>query len=497
MKTFLLTFLLAAAVVRTVAYDLSFEWNANTDSKTTNYFFYTMSGGSVLTRTDVGLVTTYTRPNLSTGVTYEFYVTAGGTNSTESLPSNRITYFLAVPPVLVPPTVIQATRSSASPTTASTVSWNVQFSQGVSGVDLADFSLALGTGLSGSVLLSVSGTSGGSNYVVNANSGLGAGTLLLSVLNNGSVQNATNNAALSAGFTGQAYTIARALPAQIVGLNGTPVNFASISWTFSSVSGATSYILQDTNGVVKGSGMFSPIVESGLSQNVLHTRRVIAQNPFGSGAASTNGSAYSGVAPAASVTLSSISSNSVVVSWTQPVNVASGLTGTELSRSLDNVTWTTVSAFSKSAGPYTNVSLQPSTTYFYRVNQRNGDGFTSGYSVVRSTTTLGLKPPTVTGFIVTSATNSGGLLNFGVSWNAVSGFNVTNYHVAYSGPASGSSDVGLLTAFSALSLPLGVYLVSVTADNAAGRGPSTSMNVAAASGSSTPPSRPRWWHWWR
>ena len=117
------------------------------------------------------------------------------------------------------PTVSSINRANASPTNASSVGWNVIFSENVTSVDAGDFQLA-NTGLTGPGSINVTGS--GANYSVTANTGTGSGTLGLNLNDNDSIADAAGNKLGGTGtgtaggggtgngsFTGQVYTIDR------------------------------------------------------------------------------------------------------------------------------------------------------------------------------------------------------------------------------------------------------------------------------------------------
>jgi len=95
----------------------------------------------------------------------------------------HITYVLA-------PSVSSITLASVNPTTANTlVSWTVDFSNSVSGVDVTDFVLVEAGGVTGSNITSVSGS--GMTWTVTANSGTAdTGTLGLNLVDDDSIINA-------------------------------------------------------------------------------------------------------------------------------------------------------------------------------------------------------------------------------------------------------------------------------------------------------------------
>lgn len=102
------------------------------------------------------------------------------------------------------PTVSSILRADADPTNAGSVDFTVIFSESVSNVDVADFSLTT-TGVSGASVLSVAGS--GSVYTVTVNTGSNSGTIRLDVPNTATINDLSGTALTAAFTTGQAYTI--------------------------------------------------------------------------------------------------------------------------------------------------------------------------------------------------------------------------------------------------------------------------------------------------
>jgi MSHA biogenesis protein MshQ len=108
------------------------------------------------------------------------------------------------------PSVASITRVNTSPTSLLSVSWNVTFSEAVSGVNDADFSLIETGGLTSTGIMSVSGA--GINWVVTASTGSGTGTMGLNLIDNDSIIDAAGNPLGGAGvdngnFTGDVYSV--------------------------------------------------------------------------------------------------------------------------------------------------------------------------------------------------------------------------------------------------------------------------------------------------
>jgi hypothetical protein len=87
------------------------------------------------------------------------------------------------------PAVLSSVRADPDPTSAESVHFTVTFSESVTGVDAADFTLAA-TGVSGPGIASVSGS--GALYTVAVNTGSGNGSIRLDVTDNDSILDASS-----------------------------------------------------------------------------------------------------------------------------------------------------------------------------------------------------------------------------------------------------------------------------------------------------------------
>jgi oligopeptide transport system substrate-binding protein len=92
-----------------------------------------------------------------------------------------------------PPVVSSITRASTSPTSSPSVTFNVVFSEAVTGVDIvAPFSVfTLTTGLTGTSITAINGS--GTNYTVMVNTGSGNGTLRLDVIDDNTIVDTAGN----------------------------------------------------------------------------------------------------------------------------------------------------------------------------------------------------------------------------------------------------------------------------------------------------------------
>ncbi len=111
-----------------------------------------------------------------------------------------------------PPTVVSINRIGANPTGATSVQWQVTFSEAVTGVAASNFA-TVRTGLSGTSSITAV-TGGGTTWTVTATTGTGSGTIGLNLTSPTGIADLASNAMTSTGlpFVGQIFTIA--LPPQ-------------------------------------------------------------------------------------------------------------------------------------------------------------------------------------------------------------------------------------------------------------------------------------------
>ncbi len=105
------------------------------------------------------------------------------------------------------PAILSINRANGNPITAASVDFTVTFSEAVTGVASANFSLVQGAGLSGAAITSVSGT--GATRTVSVSTGSGGGTLGLNLTSATGITDIASNALPSTGlpFVGQVYTL--------------------------------------------------------------------------------------------------------------------------------------------------------------------------------------------------------------------------------------------------------------------------------------------------
>lgn len=99
----------------------------------------------------------------------------------------------------MPPVVLSIKRAHPNPTTLATVNFTVTFSEAVTGVDASDFSLTTGSGITGAIIDTVSGS--GASYTVSVGTGSGSGKIQLNALDDDSIMDLDSNP-LGGTFTG-------------------------------------------------------------------------------------------------------------------------------------------------------------------------------------------------------------------------------------------------------------------------------------------------------
>ncbi|HEY9696421.1 MAG TPA: DUF4347 domain-containing protein [Trichocoleus sp.] len=135
-----------------------------------------------------------------------------------------------------PPTVLSINRKDPDPTAAGSLNYRVVFSANVSGVDTSDF-ITSETGITGSSITGVT-TVSSNTYDVTVNSGVGNGTLGLSLRDDDSIKNNLGVALGGGGIgngnftTGQVYNINKTPPV-VTGVlaSPNPTNAATLNYT--------------------------------------------------------------------------------------------------------------------------------------------------------------------------------------------------------------------------------------------------------------------------
>jgi hypothetical protein len=159
----------------------------------------------------------------------------GGTGAGDGDYTGEVYDLIAVD--LVSPTVVSSLRASGEFTYASSVDFTVTFSESVTGVDAADFSLTNSATIIGASVTNVTGS--GTTYTVTVNTGTGNGTIRLVVQDNDTITDAASNPLGGIGLnngkytTGQYYSIYKTTPSivSLVRASANPSNAATVQYT--------------------------------------------------------------------------------------------------------------------------------------------------------------------------------------------------------------------------------------------------------------------------
>ncbi|UXI70579.1 beta strand repeat-containing protein [Tahibacter amnicola] len=224
------------------------------------------------------------------------------------------------------PLVISSVRANPSPTTSATANYTVTFSEAVTGVDAADFTLTT-TGLTGASVGTVTGS--GTTYNVTVNTGTGLGTLRLNVIDNdtivaGAVPLGGTGIAGSAGSgdftTGEVYNVNRNGPTVTINQAGgqaDPTGSSPINFTVVFSAAVADFATGDvtlggtagaTTALVTGSGTTYNVAVSGMTADGTVTATIAegvatdgSSNPNLASTSTDNSVTWDGTAPTVTI----------------------------------------------------------------------------------------------------------------------------------------------------------------------------------------------------
>ena len=296
------------------------------------------------------------------------------------------------------PAVASSVRANGNPTNLASVDFTVTFSENVSGVDTADFTLTT-TGVAGA---SIAGVVGGPQvYTVSVNTGTGDGTIRLDVVDDDSIVDGASNPLGGAGAgngnfsAGETYNVIKTAPivSSSVRAGASPTNLGSVSFTVTfsaNVSGvdASDFALTTTggiagasiSGVAGGPSVYTVTVNTGsgdgtIRLDVVDNDSIVdgASNPLG-GAGAGNGSFTSGEVYTIDKTPPNVASS--VRAGASPTNAGSVQFTVTFSKSVTGVdtgdfTLTTTGGI---AGASVSGVAGGPTVYTVTANTGSGDG---------------------------------------------------------------------------------------------------------------------------
>jgi len=274
-------------------------------------------------------------------------------------------------------------------------------------------------------------------------------------------------------------------PSTPAGLSKSTANSTSISLSWYSVSGATSYRVyrSSTSGgtfSLVGSPSTASYTNTDLTANTTYYYKVAAYNSYGTSSQSSYLQATTAPAAPTGLTKTAATSNSISLSW----NTVTGATGYYIYRSTSSTGpfTTPVGTLTTNTTSYTDTSPTANTTYYYKVAANNTNG-TGDQSTYVSIVTMLAIPTGLT-------TMPGSSTSITLSWNAVTG--ATEYYIYRSTEDSNYSklDTGSLTTTSYTNTGITentTYYYKVSAYNSNGE---SSHSAAVLQNNSSAPAAP-------
>ncbi len=346
---------------------IAISWQSASGALSYKIYFSTSQNGTYEVHgTAAG--TQYTLNGLTAGTTYYIKVTAiSGTR--ESAASGVLSAQTGVKAASVPSGVIAAAASA----TSVTVSWTA--------VEGASSYIIYG-GTSSASLAQI-GTSTTTTYT---HTGLVATTTYyyaVASVNAGGTSARSSSASATTGVS------APAVPSGVTA-NAASSTSMTISWT--TVSGATSYIIyggtSSSSLAQIGTSTSTTYSHTGLTAATTYYYAVASVNAGGTSARSATASAATGTAAPSTptgLTATVASSTSITIKF----NTVTGATGYKLYSSSNNSTFTLLSSLTSAT--YTHTGLTANTTYYYKISAVNGSAESAQSTSVSAKTSAATK----------------------------------------------------------------------------------------------------------
>jgi titin len=411
---------LPSAVTNVVAtalvnYEININWSPANDNfyALTGYDVYASENGATPLKiaTLIPAQTLYLHTGLNSGSTYAYHVLASNTlgTSTISNVSNAIAGDIpSVPANLtvtaVVPSQLNVAWSASSPN-GYTVTYNVDVS--------TDNGVSWTTSTTTSLLQINTGLVNGQTYQYKV-----------------SATNSLGTSAYTAVVSGKAGDV----PSTVTGLSVTPIsaNELNVGWAIPNDNGytITGYKVERSLDnitwiVIAPSNQLPSYADSGLTQSTTYYYRISAINSLGTGVPSSvaSGATFGVPSAVSNLTLTTISTTQINLSWSQPSLNGFTLVDYTVERSFDGVVWNTHATTTNTTYQDT-LNTNANTEYHYRIITQNTFGSSIPGNAEMSFTTP--TPPAA----ITATVQSD--VRVDLSWNNPSGTAHTGFLIEQS-----------------------------------------------------------------
>jgi len=382
----------------------SISWTWDAVSGASQYRIYQATSPSTLVGTS--LTTSFVEIGLSTNTAYGRQVTAivGGFES--ALSASATVYTLAAVPG-------QPIFSNVA-FTSFTITWATNSNPGTTPYEVSYSTTNdnFATGVSTPIVLTDHFT-GNTTNVVN---------LLVGTTYYVRLRAANGDGFVSAfSVTGSTQTLSIALP---MNFRGTALGISSISWTWDSVPGASSYniYMATSPATVLNTVGTNSWIETGLSTNTAYGRAATAIVGSFESHLSNSATVYTFAMPPTNSQVGIVTPISIDLSWSGNTNPNGTSYQVYGSTSIGFVA--TTSSFTV-ANTATLSNLTSNTTYYLHVKAQNGDGIDTAYDITLSTLT---NPATPNNGVINTVTSN----SIDISWGAATNPTGTQYQAEVS-----------------------------------------------------------------